>query len=106
MYHVHVYFPLQRQAEAQALSDTIRQERADVLCVFPLVCKLVGPHKMPMFEIHLASISDEFVAWLDKIRGEFSVLIHPVSDEELRDHTERAIWLGRELGVFEEKLEA
>ncbi|OXE14920.1 DOPA 4,5-dioxygenase, partial [Vibrio parahaemolyticus] len=29
----------------------------------------------------------------------------PVSERELRDHTESAIWLGRELGVFEEKLE-
>ncbi|MDW2035809.1 DOPA 4,5-dioxygenase family protein, partial [Vibrio sp. 665] len=46
-----------------------------------------------------------FLAWLDTIRGDFSVLIHPVSERELRDHTESAIWLGRELGVFEEKLE-
>ncbi|NMS01617.1 DOPA 4,5-dioxygenase, partial [Vibrio parahaemolyticus] len=49
--------------------------------------------------------SEEFLAWLDTIRGDFSVLIHPVSEEELLDHTERAIWLGREIGVFEEKLE-
>ncbi|MGR5068895.1 MULTISPECIES: DOPA 4,5-dioxygenase family protein [Vibrio] len=106
MYHVHVYFPLQRKEEAQALNDIIRREREDVLHVFPLVCKLVGPHKMPMFEMHLESLSEEFVAWLDNHRGVFSALIHPVSNEELLDHTERAIWLGRELGVFEEKLEA
>lgn len=106
MYHIHVYFPLQQQDKAQALNEIIRQERQDVLRVFPLVCKLIGPHKMPMFELHVESISDEFIAWLDTIRGGFSVLIHPVSENELRDHTERAIWLGRELGVFEEKLEA
>ncbi|MCG9776612.1 DOPA 4,5-dioxygenase family protein, partial [Vibrio diabolicus] len=100
-----VYFPLREQDKAQALNEIIRQERQDVLRVFPLVGRLVGPHKMPMFEIHLESLSEEFLAWLDTIRGDFSVLIHPVSEEELLDHTERAIWLGREIGVFEEKLE-
>jgi DOPA 4,5-dioxygenase len=83
MYHAHVYFPLREQDKAQALNEIIRQERQDVLRVFPLVGRLVGPHKMPMFEIHLESLSEE----------------------ELLDHTERAIWLGREIGVFEEKLE-
>ncbi|HHF2907466.1 DOPA 4,5-dioxygenase family protein [Vibrio alginolyticus] len=105
MYHAHVYFPLREQDKAQALNEIIRQERQDVLRVFPLVGRLVGPHKMPMFEIHLESLSEDFLAWLDTIRGDFSVLIHPVSEEELLDHTERAIWLGREIGVFEEKLE-
>ena len=105
MYHAHVYFPLREQDKAQALNEIIRQERQDVLRGSPLVGRLVGPHKMPMFEIHLESLSEEFLAWLDTIRGDFSVLIHPVSEEELLDHTERAIWLGREIGVFEEKLE-
>lgn len=81
MYHAHVYFPLREQDKAQALNEIIRQERQDVLRVFPLVGRLVGPHKMPMFEIHLESLSEEFLAWLDTIRGDFSVLIHPVSEE-------------------------
>ncbi len=105
MYHVHVYFPLQQKEKAQSLNDLIRQQRQDVTQVFPLVCRLVGPHKMPMFELHAQSVSDELIAWLDSVRGEFSVLIHPVTEQELRDHTESAIWLGRELGVFEEKLD-
>ncbi|MDF4652756.1 DOPA 4,5-dioxygenase family protein, partial [Vibrio parahaemolyticus] len=50
MYHAHVYFPLREQDKAQALNEIIRQERQDVLRVFPLVGRLVGPHKMPMFE--------------------------------------------------------
>ncbi len=27
-------------------------------------------------------------------RGDFSILIHPRTREELKDHTARAIWLG------------
>ncbi len=104
MYRAHVYFPLRQQDKAQALNEIIRQERQDVLRVSPLVGRLQGPHKMPMFEIHLASLSEEFIAWLDVIRGDFSVLIRPVSEQELLDYTDHAIWLGRELGVFEEKL--
>lgn len=106
MYHAHIYYPLIHEKKAQQLSDLIREQRQDVLRVFPLVNRLVGPHKMPMFELHMESVSDEFVSWLDAHRGDFSVLIHPVSEEELIDHTVRAIWLGRELGIFEDKLDA
>lgn len=106
MYHAHIYYPLIHEQKAQQLSDLIREQRQDVLRVFPLVNRLVGPHKMPMFELHMESVSDEFVSWLDAYRGDFSVLIHPVSEEELIDHTVRAIWLGRELGIFEDKLDA
>ncbi len=104
MFHAHVYFGLNNLAKADALRKKIRKERQDVVAVFELVKRLVGPHKMPMFEIHFKDDSDGIIDWLDKERGDMSVLIHPVSNEHLLDHTERAIWLGRELGVFEETL--
>ncbi|MGF1719343.1 DOPA 4,5-dioxygenase family protein [Vibrio kyushuensis] len=104
MFHAHVYFPLKNIKQAEQLKELITAERRDVLQVFPLNMGLVGPHKMPMFEIHFANDERNFIKWLDEFRGEMAVLIHPVSEEELLDHTERAIWLGRELGVFEDKL--
>ncbi|MBD1557599.1 DOPA 4,5-dioxygenase family protein [Vibrio sp. S9_S30] len=104
MFHAHVYFGLNNIAKADALRKKIRKERQDAVAVFELVEKLVGPHKMPMFEFHFKDDSEGIIDWLDNARGDMSVLIHPVSSEPLLDHTERAIWLGRELGVFEEAL--
>lgn len=83
----------------------ILSERKDVLETFPLIQRLVGPHKMPMFEIHFSNKESGIVEWLEQERGDMSVLIHPVTGgEETLDHTVRAIWLGRELGVFEDTL--
>ncbi|EJK2113348.1 DOPA 4,5-dioxygenase [Vibrio navarrensis] len=102
MFHAHVYYPLNRRSDAAELHEKIRRERKDVLQIFPLVERLVGPHKMPMFELHFRDNQKGLIEWLDTQRGGFSVLIHPVSEEELLDHTERAQWLGTNLGIFEE----
>ena len=105
MYHGHVYFALRNAEQAEALRQKIITERKDILEVFPLVQRLVGPHKMPMFEMHFANKDSGIVEWLEQGRGDMAVLVHPVTGgEETLDHTVRAIWLGRELGVFEETL--
>lgn len=104
MFHAHIYFPLKNIKLAEQLKERIETERKDVLNVFSLHMGLVGPHKMPMFEIHFANDERNLIEWLDEARGEMPVLIHPVTGDDLVDHTEKAIWLGRELGVFEEKL--
>ncbi len=104
MFHAHVYFGLNNISTAKALREKIRKDREDVIAIYELVEKLVGPHKMPMFEIHFKDNDQGIIDWLDKERGDMSVLIHPVSHEHLLDHTERATWLGREIGVFEEGL--
>ncbi|OCH76398.1 DOPA 4,5-dioxygenase [Vibrio genomosp. F10] len=104
MFHAHVYFPLKNIAQAEELKNRINAERRDVLTVFPLNMGLVGPHKMPMFEVHFANDDKGFTQWLNQARGDFPVLIHPIGDNDLIDHTEHAVWLGRELGVFEDKL--
>ncbi|BDU39739.1 DOPA 4,5-dioxygenase family protein [Vibrio nigripulchritudo] len=104
MFHAHVYFALNNVQGARDFHAQIRRERSDVTAIFPLVERLVGPHKMPMFELHFEDNSKGIIEWLDENRGKMPVLIHPVSHEHLLDHTERAIWLGQELGIFEETL--
>lgn len=104
MFHAHIYFALRHIDQAKALHKKIKNERKDVTAIFPLVNHLVGPHKMPMFELHFSNDDKGLIGWLESERGDMPVLIHPVSGDELLDHTERAIWLGRELGVFEETL--
>jgi aromatic ring-cleaving dioxygenase len=38
-----------------------------------------------------------FIPWLVINRGPLSALIHPNTDDELRDHTQRATWMGQPL---------
>lgn len=106
MYHAHVYFDLSEQHQAQALQKKILTEQSEqILRLFSLVPRLVGPHRKPMFEIHFSDQQSAFIDWLDKARGELSVLIHPVSGNDVYDHSESQVrWLGEDIGVNLDKL--
>lgn len=99
MYHAHIYFDQPEQTIAEAIHRQIRQERTDITAIFPLVPRKVGPHDKPMFEVHFHNNDFGFIEWLEAHRSGLSVLIHPVSDEELADHTVRAQWLGKQLPI-------
>jgi DOPA 4,5-dioxygenase len=52
-----------------------------------------------MFEVNLFTPEQfgAFIPWLVINRGPLSALIHPNTDEEERDHTQRATWMGQPL---------
>lgn len=66
--------------------------------------KPVGPHPYAMFEVNLFTPAQfgAFIPWLVIWRGPLSALVHPntaeegglESESELRNHTQRATWLG------------
>lgn len=68
--------------------------------------KPLGPHPVAMFEVNIFTPAQfgAFIPWLTIYRGPLSVLIHPNTEEEgnemaneLRNHTQRAIWMGERL---------
>ena len=52
-----------------------------------------------MFEVNLFTPVQfgAFIPWLVINRGPLSALVHPNTDEEERDHTQRATWMGEKL---------
>ena len=55
----------------------------------------VGPHPIGSFETWVPQESfAEAYSWFLLHRGELSVLIHPLTQEELLDHTDRVSWIG------------
>lgn len=67
----------------------------------------IGPHPIAMFEIDILSPKQfgAFIPWLAINRGPLSALVHPntidpatgkMEDEE-RDHTQRAMWMGEKV---------
>ena len=58
--------------------------------------KPVGPH--PAWTYQLAFDASEFahvVSWLALNHGALDVFIHPNTGDELSDHRDGALWLGR-----------
>lgn len=59
-----------------------------------------------MFEVNLFTPEQfgAFIPWLVINRGPLSALIHPNTDDEVRDHTQRATWMGTPMPLLMRKM--
>ncbi|DBA02930.1 TPA: hypothetical protein N0F65_005957 [Lagenidium giganteum] len=77
----------------------------------PINHEPVGPHVSGSFEVWVPRESiAAALSWFTLNHGNLSVLFHPLTRYELRDHTEGAMWLGKQwvidLSVLSEDLGA
>jgi aromatic ring-cleaving dioxygenase len=94
-YHAHVYYdPRATRGRAQAL-------RRRVAAQFPQARlgrwhdELVGPHPQSMFQIAFpAEMLGSFLPWLMLNRDGLTILLHPETGDDYRDHTDHACWFG------------
>ena len=101
-YHAHIYYYdsqdrvtaerlHQELSNAQGVSDFV-----SVLFVGEMRDKKVGPHPKPQFEVHLHEETLLKVLTLIKASG-LTALVHPLTDDDLADHTSLALWIGEPL---------
>ena len=94
LYHLHVYFS-DAQADAAKKIRAQAAEHPEVASVGRFHEKPVGPHPVRQFQILVSSANLAVVTqWLETVRGELDVLIHPEIDDDLLAHTDLAQWLG------------
>ena len=105
-YDAHIYFTDDTKISAEALRQKVLSTfDSDKIKVSHLVHKKVGPHPLPMFEVNFKrSELDAVLLFLNKERNEHDVLIHPVTGNDLLDHTKHAQWLGNPLDLDLSKL--
>ncbi len=92
-FHAHVYFSQATQEQARSLCLAAAAQ-FDVL-MGRVHERPVGPH--PDWSCQLAFKPEVFgllVPWLAMQRGGLVVFVHPLSDNELLDHRDRALWMG------------
>ncbi|KAK8152223.1 DOPA-like domain-containing protein [Phyllosticta citrichinensis] len=97
-FDVHIYFYQTDAAQvgyATRLWERVRREFPE-LRTYALFPRPIGPHVVGMFEVNLFTPAQfgAFIAWLVIHRGPLSALVHPNTGDDLRDHTQRAMWLG------------
>ena len=95
-WHAHVYFDADSRDAAWALREVLHARWPGRAQIGRFHEKPVGPH--PKWSFQIAFAPAEFtgvVSWLALNRGALDVFVHPNTDDELRDHRDGAIWLGR-----------
>ena len=102
-FHAHVYFDAATMAQTRQLCE---QARAKFGVEMGRVHERpVGPH--PDWSCQLAFAPELFgtvVPWLALNRNGLIVFVHPETGDELKDHTEHALWMGKirplDLSIF------
>jgi aromatic ring-cleaving dioxygenase len=92
-YHAHVYFNPATRTVAQHLRHTIGSTFKVELGGFSDEPR--GPHPISQFNVIFQT--EEFqhvVPWLMLNRQGLDVLVHPLTDDMVDDHTAYALWLG------------
>jgi aromatic ring-cleaving dioxygenase len=94
-YHAHVYYDSQT---ARGRAERLRER---VAVEFPPATlgrwhdKLVGPHTQSMYQIAFPSgMLESFLPWLMLNRDGLTILLHPETGNDYRDHTAHAVWFG------------
>ena len=102
LYHAHVYFKDQEIIEIKRLKALALNSPLQVWQLFE---HCVGPHALPMLELHFDETGEEdAIRWLAENRGSLSVLIHEDTGDDFKDH-EEARWLGTSLPIHYEFFE-
>ena len=100
-YHAHVYYDLGERVAAERLHRKLSSAKGtgdliSVIFVGELRDGNVGPHPRPQFEVHFREDALPAVLPLIKDSG-LTALVHPLTDDDLADHTSLAVWIGEPL---------
>lgn len=92
-YHAHVYFDESTVDRAQLLCEAAGAKFN--VTVGRMHHKPIGPH--PSWSCQLAfgrSSYTDLLTWLALNRNGLTILIHPLTGNDLKDHTNYALWMG------------
>lgn len=95
-YHAHVYFSADTRSTAVGLYEKLQEFGQGRIHLNSIADEPRGPHVSRMFGIDIPkAMLEPVLGFLLLNHGSHSVLFHPVTGNELLDHTHHALWLGQ-----------
>jgi aromatic ring-cleaving dioxygenase len=92
-FHAHIYYSAEERPAAAALRDEFARGAPDILFVGRMTDQRAGPHPIAQYEIHFLQRSLAGVIATIEASG-LRALVHPLTDDDLADHTDLARWIG------------
>jgi aromatic ring-cleaving dioxygenase len=101
-FHAHIYYAAGERAAAGTLREAFVAKagggEAAVLFVGRMTDGPVGPHPLAQFEIHFReSALGEVIAAIEG--SGLRALVHPLTHDDLADHTSLARWIGEPVAL-------
>jgi len=96
-YHAHIYYSDDDRAAASALRDRFSDDPS-ILFTGAMTDRGVGPHPIPQYEVHFLKGARAGVIAAIEASG-LRALVHPLTDDDLADHTSLAHWIGEPLDL-------
>jgi DOPA 4,5-dioxygenase len=93
-YHAHIYFSPEQREPAEELRNRFESD-PNVLFVGRMTGDKAEPHPIPQYEVHFLKESLEQVREMIRASG-LLALVHPLTDDDLADHTSLSEWIGGE----------
>lgn len=108
-YHAHIYYTSETRSLASALEQRLAYAKAsgaiaELFFIGALRDRALGPHPIPEFEIHFSKRMLPQIMKLLEVSG-LTSLVHPLTDDDLADHTSLAQWIGKPLALKVEVLD-
>jgi len=97
-FHAHVYYSDDDRASAEALRDRFSAMQPRVLFVGRMMDEGVGPHPIAQYEVHFLEDARPDVVAAIEASG-LRALVHPLTDDDLADHTSLAHWIGQPIDL-------
>jgi aromatic ring-cleaving dioxygenase len=94
-YHAHIYYEPRERAAALRCQQQLAGSKV-VLFVGELRDEPVGPHPKAQFEAHFREDALPQIVSLIK-ESRLTALVHPLTDDDLADHTTLGEWIGEPL---------
>jgi aromatic ring-cleaving dioxygenase len=92
-HHAHIYYSAEERPAAEALRDAFVRGAPDILFVGRMTDQRAGPHPIAQYEVHFPERSLAGVISAIEASG-LRALVHPLTDDDLADHTTLARWIG------------
>lgn len=102
-YHAHLYYDPETRPIAARLRTAIGERFRGRIGSWH--DEPVGPHPVAMYQVAFAVEEfPAFVPWLMLNHEGLNILVHPLTDDSVADHTRFALWLGTPLPLRVEVL--
>lgn len=100
-FDAHIYFDSSTRSQAVELKAKLEEsfKNKEVFVGF-LIDAPIGPHPKPMFECNFPlRLFQDVVLFLMRERDGLDILVHPLSDDDYKDHTDLSMWLGKSIDL-------